>query len=61
MAGIVAIRLGSGLIDSIVDSRDGMGETGESYIVALDKTNGRYQFRTTVRTTGQGRWSYNFV
>jgi CheY-like chemotaxis protein len=56
MAGIIAIRLGPDLIDKIVDSRDGMGKTGESYIVAFDRSNAHYEFRTTVRTTGETRW-----
>ncbi len=56
MVGIIAIRLGPELIDKIVDSRDGMGKTGESYIVAFDKSRAHYEFRTTVRTTGEGRW-----
>ncbi|SBW00464.1 Signal transduction histidine kinase [uncultured Alphaproteobacteria bacterium] len=56
MTGIIALRLGPDLLDAIVDSRDGMGETGESYIIAFDKASGRYEFRTTIRTGGQGRW-----
>ncbi len=56
MSGIIALRLGPELLDGIVDSREGMGRTGESYLVAFDKGSGRYEFRTTVRTTGEGRW-----
>jgi tubulin-specific chaperone A len=57
MTGIIAVRLGPDLVDSIVSSRDGMGRTGESYIIAYDKEKARFEFRTTVQTTGDGRWT----
>ncbi|MBN2752367.1 MAG: GAF domain-containing protein, partial [Rhodospirillaceae bacterium] len=56
MKGIIALRLGPELIDAIVTSREGMGKSGESYIVAFDPAAARYEFRTTVRTTGNGNW-----
>ncbi|WP_337996061.1 response regulator [Oleispirillum naphthae] len=56
MRGVIALRLGPELIDTIVTSRDGMGKSGESYIVAFDPRRSRYEFRTTVHTSGGGRW-----
>ncbi len=56
MQGIIALRLDPELIDAIVSSRDGMGQTGESYLLAFDKEKARFEFRTTVQTTGNDRW-----
>jgi tubulin-specific chaperone A len=57
MAGVVALRMGPELVDAIVTSRAGMGQTGESYILSFDKEKSRFEFRTTVQTTGAGRWT----
>ncbi len=57
MAGIVALRMGPEMVDAIVSSRAGMGQTGESYILSFDKEKSRFEFRTTVQTTGAGRWT----
>ncbi|MGE4527595.1 MAG: hypothetical protein AB7D00_04430 [Rhodospirillaceae bacterium] len=36
MRGVIALRLGPELLDTIVTSREGMGKSGDSYIVAFD-------------------------
>ncbi len=57
LSGIIVATLGPELIDAIVASRDGMGKTGESYIVAYLPQDNKYEFRTTVHSTGDGRWT----
>ncbi|NOQ52122.1 MAG: response regulator [Desulfuromonadaceae bacterium] len=56
MAGVLALQLGPETINQIMDSRDGMGETGETYLVAYDQLHRRYEFRSNMQTMGAGKY-----
>ena len=47
---VVIIKLTDKFIDSIMQSRAGMGETGESYLLHYDPVGDRFEFRSNVRT-----------
>jgi methyl-accepting chemotaxis protein len=53
--GVVAMQIPTDPINAIVQSRAGMGKTGESYLVAKDKT-GQSQFRSDMKTMGGGKY-----
>ena len=57
MAGVIILRMGPELIDSVLSSREGMGQTGESYLVSYDAMDNRWEFRSTIQTTGAGRYA----
>ncbi|SIO12135.1 response regulator [Halodesulfovibrio marinisediminis] len=52
--GVVILQLTPQLITHVVDSRQGMGETGESYIVGVNLAQNKYEFRSNLRTMGNG-------
>ena len=51
---VVALQLAVEPISEIVDRRQGLGKTGESYLMA--KVKGRYLFRSTMKTMGGGKF-----
>ncbi len=53
--GVVAMQIPTDPINAVVQSRAGMGKTGESYLVAKD-SNGQSQFRSDMKTMGQGKY-----
>jgi methyl-accepting chemotaxis protein len=54
VVGVVALQLPSGPINEIVQNRQGMGQTGETYLVG--KQNGTTAFRSDMRTMGDGKY-----
>ncbi|RWX57587.1 response regulator [Photobacterium chitinilyticum] len=55
MSGVLVLQLSPELITRIVDSRIGMGQTGESYLIGVNKQDGSYEFRSNMETMGNGR------
>ncbi len=51
---VVALQLATEPISRIVDRRQGLGKGGESYLMA--KVDGRYLFRSNVKTMGNGKF-----
>ncbi len=51
---VVALQLATEPISEIVDRRQGLGKTGESYLMA--KVDGRYLFRSNMKTMGGGKF-----
>ena len=52
--GVVALQLPTGPINTIAQRRDGMGKTGETYLVA--KYDGKTTFRSDMKTMGDGKY-----
>lgn len=51
LAGVIAIQMPIGRIDAIMQTSDGMGETGETYIAGADhllRSNSRFSKETTI-------------
>lgn len=55
MEGVLVLQLSPELITRIVDSRIGMGESGESYLIGINSKDGSFEFRSNMQTMGNGR------
>ncbi len=60
---VVAVRLLPDLISHIVDSRIGMGETGESYLIGINQHSKKIELRSDIETMGNGNYvvGYSFT
>ncbi len=56
--GVVALQLSTEPINKIVQRRDGMGVTGETYLVGKD--HGKTAFRSDMKTMGDGKYVIGF-
>ena len=54
LIGVIAIQIPSIEINKIVQKREGMGKSGESYLVG--KKNGKISFRSDMLTMGDGKY-----
>ncbi|UZP66386.1 response regulator [Desulfovibrio mangrovi] len=54
--GVLALQLSPELITRIVDSRKGMGSTGESYLLGINAQTSEYELRSNLKTMGDGRY-----
>ena len=54
LMGVVALQMPTGPINEIVQRRDGMGKTGETYLVG--KNEGKSAFRSNMKTIGDGKY-----
>lgn len=54
VAGVLIFQLTPQLITRVVDSRQGMGSTGESYLMGVNLAQNKYEFRSDLRTMGNG-------
>ncbi|MCP4105186.1 MAG: HAMP domain-containing protein [Desulfobacteraceae bacterium] len=52
--GVVALQIPADPTDRIVQRREGMGKTGETYVVG--KKNGKTSFRSNMKTMGEGKY-----
>jgi CheY-like chemotaxis protein/HAMP domain-containing protein len=57
---VAAVKLSPSLISQIVDSRIGMGQTGESYLIGANRHTNRMEFRSDLTTMGNGRYVVGF-
>lgn len=57
--GVLAMQISPELVTNIVDSRQGMGDTGESYLIGI--VNNTYEVRSNLKTIGQGKFSVGYV
>jgi len=53
---VIVVQLPPSFLTNMIESRKGMGQTGESYIVGWSKRNKRFELRTDLRTMGGGRY-----
>ena len=56
LSGVIALQMTPETINQIMDSRDGMGKTGETYLIAYDQHSHRYEFRSDMKTMGGGQY-----
>jgi tubulin-specific chaperone A len=56
LTGVVVLQLGPKFVNHFMDSRQGMGQTGESYMLKLDQGTGRFYLRSNLRSMGDGRY-----
>lgn len=54
VVGVLIFQLTPKLITRVVDSRQGMGSTGESYLMGVNLAQNKYEFRSNLRTIGNG-------
>ena len=54
LVGMVALQLPKDQINGIIQQRQGLGETGETYLAAEE--NGRVTFRSAMQTMGDGKF-----
>ena len=54
LLGVVALQLPTQPVNMIVQRREGMGKTGETFLVA--ENNGRFLFRSNMTTMGDGKY-----
>ena len=53
---VIVVQLPPSFLTNMIESRKGMGQTGESYIVGWSKKNKRFELRTDLRTMGDGKY-----
>jgi tubulin-specific chaperone A len=53
---VVALRFNAELISTITESRKGMGETGESYLIGWHPEENSFEFRSNMITMGDGKY-----
>jgi hypothetical protein len=53
---VIAIQFTSDFIGKTLKSTEGMGRTGESYIVGYNPDNDKYEFRSNLVTIGNGEY-----
>ncbi|MGB3225503.1 MAG: response regulator [Desulforhopalus sp.] len=57
---IVVLQLGPSFINAIMNGREGMGETGESYLVRWFMATEKFEFRSNVQTMGEGKYNIGY-
>ncbi len=53
---VIVVQVNSHFINDIMESRKGMGETGESYILNWDADRTRFELRSDLKTMGEGQY-----
>lgn len=56
--GVIALQIPTDPIDAIVQKREGMGKTGETYLVG--KSDDRISFRSEMLTMGEGKYKIGY-
>jgi len=56
VVGVLAVQMQPDFITSIMNSREGLGETGESYIVNWDQVTDLFELRSNLLTMGDGQY-----
>ncbi len=56
LIGVVVLQFSPSFINEIMDSRKGMGKTGESYLIRWFAEKDRFEFRSDMQTMGGGKY-----
>jgi len=56
ITGVLVLQLTDNQVTHAVDSRQGMGATGESYLMGVSDNNKSFEFRSTLKTMGNGKY-----
>ncbi|QEN04927.1 response regulator [Thiospirochaeta perfilievii] len=60
--GVVVLQITEDFINTILKSREGLGDTGESYIISYDPSEpDRYTFRSNMKTMGNGKYEIGYT
>ena len=54
VTGVLIFQFSPEQVTHTVDARAGMGKTGESYLMGIEEAGERYEFRSNLRTLGDG-------
>lgn len=60
MVSVIVLQLTPSFVNAIMDSRDGMGKSGESYLIRWFEETGRYEFRSNMLSMGSGSYVVGF-
>ena len=60
MISIVVLQLSADFIAASMDSRSGLGKTGEAYLFNWDSNDDRYELRSNMQTMGDGKFVVGF-
>ena len=58
--GVLVLEFSHQALNEIVQKREGMGRTGETYLVAYHAIHNAYEFRSDMLTMGQGRYEIGY-
>jgi len=61
VAGVIAARLSTGFINQIMPSRQGLGDSGESYLLRWHETEKKFVLRSDIQTLGQGLYVIGYT
>ena len=57
----VIIQVTPSFISDIMESREGMGRTGESYLLSWEASKNRFELRSSLQTMGDGKYVIGFA
>lgn len=60
VAGVIIVRITGQFLNHIMSSRQGLGESGESYLVRWYEYERRFELRSNLQTMGHGRYVIGF-
>ena len=61
LTGVIVVRLSAQFVNQIMPSRQGLGETGESYLLRWYEHERRFELRSDLQTMGQGRYVIGYT
>lgn len=61
ISGVMVVRVSGAFVSQLLPSRQGMGESGESYLVRWFETENRFELRSNIQTMGQGRYVIGYT
>jgi len=56
ISGVIALQMTDAQVTRAVDSRKGMGQTGESYLLGVSEDNSHFELRSSLKTMGDGKY-----
>ncbi|XPV76647.1 MAG: response regulator [Desulfovibrio sp.] len=59
--GVIALGLSPQFITDLVDSTNGMGETGESYLLTRTRDTEEFELRSNIKTLGDGKYVVGYI
>ncbi len=57
---VVVLQLGPSFVNSIMNGREGMGKTGETYLIRWFTANKKFEFRSNLQTMGDGKYTVGY-
>lgn len=61
VAGVIAVRISAQFINHVMPSRQGLGDSGESYLLRWRENERRFELRSDLQTMGKGRYVIGFT